>query len=422
MHLDATTRKPIAAYRKALDEVKNHVMTELKASVVITKEIVFGSANDLPLKEHSHQYKAKTLVDIMENVALDTVPWESIAACLANDRNAELPPHFRTDICADTSFVLQIASIKTATGSFGAVIKHFIFAQKTTSLRNIDEVVHGTGYLTDYSPSFRRGPCAFQILLERNACEAAIKECPDILDDPDTSVMSVTKLKVRTQLQVICDNRVNDDAEPDLLDSAGQIKFDFMDIIAPAFPDKSSKQAAYVRTPVRLGSDDAFPDFDEAHKFCCSSAPSDLARGCRQARLCERSHLPDYFIHRRILDEGGANVYLSLTAVGVFLKYRGMDDLWVDVQCCYGVVLDKKDCRVVGGKTEAVVMDEAIVGAHPEDGWSVGSKRINTAGAEQTRKPARTERSNLVSRVPGIDCQQERCMERRRPVARGGSF
>ena len=88
----------------------------------------------------------------------------------------------------------------------------------------------------------------------------------------------------------------------------------------------------------------------------------------------------------------------------------------------YGVVLDKKDCRVVGGKTEAVVMDEAIVGAHPEDGWSVGSKRINTAGAEQTRKPARTERSNLVSRVPGIDCQQERCMERRRPVARGGSF
>ena len=65
----------------------------------------------------------------------------------------------------------------------------------------------------------------------------------------------------------------------------------------------------------------------------------------------------------------------------------------------YGVVLDKVDCRVVGGKTEAVVMDEAIVGVHPEDGWSVGSKGINKAAAEQTRKPARTERSNLVSRV-----------------------
>ena len=167
MHLDATTRKPIAAYRKALDEVKNHVMTELKTSVVITKEIVFGSANDLPL--NSHQYKAKTLVDIIGNVALDTVPCESIAACLANVRYAELPPRFRTDICADTSFVLQIASIKNATGSFGTVIKHFIFEEKAISLRNIDEVVHGTGYLTDYSPSFRRGPCAFQILLERTS-------------------------------------------------------------------------------------------------------------------------------------------------------------------------------------------------------------------------------------------------------------
>ena len=35
---------------------------------------------------------------------------------------------------------------------------------------------------------------------------------------------------------------MNDDAEPDLPDSAGQIKFDFMDVIAPAFPDKASKQ------------------------------------------------------------------------------------------------------------------------------------------------------------------------------------
>ena len=42
---------------------------------------------------------------------------------------------------------------------------------------------------------------------------------------------------------MICDNRVNDDAEPDLPDFEGFIKFEtFMDIIAPAFPDKCSKQ------------------------------------------------------------------------------------------------------------------------------------------------------------------------------------
>ena len=41
-------------------------------------------------------------------------------------------------------------------------------------------------------------------------------------------------------------------------------------------------------------------------------------------------------------------------------------------QKALGVALDKMDCRVVGGKKETVVMDEAIVGVHPEDGWSVG--------------------------------------------------
>ncbi|CAE7628081.1 unnamed protein product [Symbiodinium sp. CCMP2592] len=339
-HFDAENQMT-TAYKKALDEVKNHVMTELKTPIVITNETVSGSVNDLPLKEHFHQYKAKTLVDIIENVALQDVPWESIATCLANERYTELPPPFRTDRVADTEFVLQIGVIKNSTGSFGTVIKHFIFADKTTSLRHIEEIVHGTGYLIDYSPNFRSGPLhgwsaglvkeclrnhsasnvyarpvtnffltlhdvagwffddvlveilgdlkshtlvmmgmaetgktpvaqaiamaiseyhilaggkeqelrpSFRLVasLDQLRGESGIKERPDILDDPDTSVMSVTKLKaflVRNQLRVICDNRVDDDAEPDLPESEGFIKFEtFMDIISPAFPDKCSKQ------------------------------------------------------------------------------------------------------------------------------------------------------------------------------------
>ena len=65
---------------------------------------------------------------------------------------------------------------------------------------------------------------------------------------------------------------------------------------------------------------------------------------------------------------------------------------WCDVfQKAIGAALDKMDGRVVGGKKETVVMDEAIVGVHPEDGWSVGSKGTNKAGAEQTRKSAHLE-------------------------------
>lgn len=38
----------MTAYKKALDEVKSHVMTELKTPIVITNETVSGSVNDLP--------------------------------------------------------------------------------------------------------------------------------------------------------------------------------------------------------------------------------------------------------------------------------------------------------------------------------------------------------------------------------------
>ncbi|CAE7258973.1 unnamed protein product [Symbiodinium sp. CCMP2592] len=825
-HFDAENQMT-TAYKKALDEVKNHVMTELKTPIVITNETVSGSVNDLPLKEHFHQYKAKTLVDIIENVALQDVPWESIATCLANERYTELPPPFRTDRVADTEFVLQIGVIKNSTGSFGTVIKHFIFADKTTSLRHIEEIVHGTGYLIDYSPNFRSGPCAFQILLQRMShwmvsfrrleqkqprpvkedcgdlqagfdyirefgpksnmgngqtewaeietrrlggplhgwsaglvkeClrnhsasnvyarpvtnffltlhdvagwffddvlveilgdlkshtlvmmgmaetgktpvaqaiamaiseyhilaggkeqelrpsfrlvasldqlrgESGIKERPDILDDPDTSVMSVTKLKafldstltethtvVRNQLRVICDNRVDDDAEPDLPESEGFIKFEtFMDIISPAFPDKCSKQdrmaclkrahwivnmkkALYLRpagtktVPVKRipylhgqtdflnqeGKDilqamrdgietppknwvqkrqwthdvlsmiiekkerprrtatilipgsggngptsrDSKPQVPFSGRICPDFLPTvDTAASMEDRReassslptaanialkteveekaffpLMVASHADDvidlatptpprckrprqddafpdvgedvdehcfesdvafqkYLIHRRVLDENGANVSLSLRAIGIFLKYgaalqikrctkcgkparfeqrtsRGWTTFgwtcsavghkhmelqlnqygflteipvnswfpflhlinmlrlsmnwstiiqelqagygniakktiakWRDVfQRAIGAALDKMDCRVVGGKKETVVMDEAIVGVHPEDGWSVGSRGINKAGAEQTRTTARLERKKLVSK------------------------
>ena len=87
-------------------------------------------------------------------------------------------------------------------------------------------------------------------------------ERPDILDDPDTTTLPVSKLKsfldstlaevhtverwttariVRNQLRIICDNRVNDDAEPKKNTGYVSLKA-FMDMIQPAFPDKASKQ------------------------------------------------------------------------------------------------------------------------------------------------------------------------------------
>ena len=47
---------------------------------------------------------------------------------------------------------------------------------------------------------------------------------------------------------------------------------------------------------------------------------------------------------------------------------------------------------MIGGKHQVVVMDEAVVGVHAEDGWTGDSRGINKAGAEQNRS---SERKNV---------------------------
>ena len=53
-------------------------------------------------------------------------------------------------------------------------------------------------------------------------------------------------------------------------------------------------------------------------------------------------------------------------------------------QKALGSALDHMNLRTVGGKDQTVVLDEAVVGVHAEDGWTGGSRGINKAGAEET--------------------------------------
>ena len=109
----------------------------------------------------------------------------------------------------------------------------------------------------DMQPSFRL--CAS---LDQLRGDSGCVERPDILDDPDTTTLPASKLKsfldstlaevhtverwttarfVRNQLRIICDNRVNEDAEPKKGTGYVSLKT-FMDMIQPAFPEKASKQ------------------------------------------------------------------------------------------------------------------------------------------------------------------------------------
>ena len=111
----------------------------------------------------------------------------------------------------------------------------------------------------DQRPAFRL--CAS---LDQLRGEPGVKHVPDILDDPDCSQIPISKLKafldstleetftverwttskfVRHQLRVLCDNKVDESAEEDIVPGQTSISFNtFLDMISPAFPDKSSKQ------------------------------------------------------------------------------------------------------------------------------------------------------------------------------------
>ena len=72
---------------------------------------------------------------------------------------------------------------------------------------------------------------------------------------------------------------------------------------------------------------------------------------------------------------------------------------WRNVyQQALGSSLDYTKARVIGGKNMTVVLDEAVVGVHPEDGWSGETRGVNKAGAQQTRTGKRKEISNLVEK------------------------
>ena len=64
-------------------------------------------------------------------------------------------------------------------------------------------------------------------------------------------------------------------------------------------------------------------------------------------------------------------------------------------QQALGRALKNMDQMMIGGLNYTVVIDECLVGTHPEDGWSMGNNGINKSGYPQ-------ERSNVRSETPSM--------------------
>ena len=131
------------------------------------------------------------------------------------------------------------------------------------------------GMESEYSPGFRI--CSS---LDQLRGESGLKCRPHILDDADSASMTVTKLKsfldsslaeartverwtaarfVKGQLRILCDNKVDEDAEKGTPEDAMTVNFKtFMEMTAPAFPETASLQdkiACYKR-PAGTSQDD----------------------------------------------------------------------------------------------------------------------------------------------------------------------
>ena len=111
------------------------------------------------------------------------------------------------------------------------------------------------GVESEHSPGFRI--CSS---LDQLRDESGLKYRPDILDDADSASIPVTKLKsfldsslaeahtverwtaarfVKGQLRILCDNKVDEDAEKGTPSNAMTVNFKtFMEMTAPAFPEK----------------------------------------------------------------------------------------------------------------------------------------------------------------------------------------
>ena len=77
-----------------------------------------------------------------------------------------MPAPFRSKMNLRTDYKMQIAVVKTGESLF-TVLKHYTFESKTPSLKNVQDMVYGEPYLIDFSPCYKYGPLALQLMLER---------------------------------------------------------------------------------------------------------------------------------------------------------------------------------------------------------------------------------------------------------------
>ena len=77
----------------------------------------------------------------------------------------ELPPPFGPKVIVPMPHKLQIAIMKTSL-THCAVLKYFSFEEKI-SIHRVNDITYGTLKMIDFTPNFRAGPLAIQLMLKQ---------------------------------------------------------------------------------------------------------------------------------------------------------------------------------------------------------------------------------------------------------------
>ena len=149
------------AYKRALQEVTVYDFVQVDVPLFSRQDDAMGSLDDIPLKDLEGKY----LVDLVQDVLLDSVNFSQLEECMLQKQYDEFPPPFGPKVTVSMPYKLQIAIMKTSL-THCAVLQYFSFDQKV-NIRLVNDMAYGTLKLIDFTPNFRAGPLAIQLMLKQ---------------------------------------------------------------------------------------------------------------------------------------------------------------------------------------------------------------------------------------------------------------
>ncbi|CAE7386029.1 unnamed protein product [Symbiodinium sp. CCMP2592] len=153
------------AYKRALQEMTVYDFTQVDVPLISRQDDAMGCLQDLPLKDMEGRYLAKMVIDLVPDMVWESVNFQQLEECMMQKHYNELPPPFGPKVLISMPYKLQIAIVKTSL-THCTVIKYYSFDQKV-NIRLVEDMAYGTLKLLDFTPNFRAGPLAIQLMLKQ---------------------------------------------------------------------------------------------------------------------------------------------------------------------------------------------------------------------------------------------------------------